>query len=159
MSEIISVYGVNGAVKNLFQVMQGQAVDRHGALITEDVRSFENILPRLFELKSIREERKARELQRDRMQQEVQRSHLDRLSKQLRSAVRGRSVDRGLLESGLMDYYKAGGSPSDFKRYLRQQVLISVTEKSSRKLLEALKKSDEQGQAMRLMRLQMDDNL
>ena len=159
MSEIISVYGVNGAMRNLFQTLNDSAVDRHGALINDSIRSWESAIPRLMELKSVRETRKAQELNRDRMQREIQRSHIERLSKQLRTAARGNAIDTELMESALMDYYLAGGNPADFKRYLREQVLASSFEKSSRLLLQALRASDEKGLAMRLMAVGADDGM
>jgi len=159
MSEIISVYGVNGAARNLFQTLNDSAVDRHGALINGSIRSWESAIPRFMELKSVRETRKAAELNRDRMQREIQRGHIDRLSKQLRTATRGGKLDNELMESALMDYYLAGGNPTDFKRYLREQVLASSFEKSSRLLLEALRASDEQGKAMRLMAVGADEGM
>ena len=157
ISEIISVYGVNGAARNAFQILQDTSVDRHGAVIENNIRDWENLIPRFMELKSLREQQKAREMHRDRMQQERQRSHIDRLSKQLRTAVRSGTVDGELVESALMDYYKAGGNPTHFKRYLREQILAASFEKSSRLVLQAIRASDEQGQAARLLRIVDDD--
>ncbi len=157
MSEIIATYGVNGAVKNLFEVMNGQSVNRHGETINADVRTFESIIPRLVELKSVREERMARELQRDRVQQHIQQEHIFRLSKQMRSAIRGNSVDNELIESAMGDFIKAGGNPSGFTRYIRQQLMMSQFDKSSRMILKAVRASDEQGKMGRLMKHIMPD--
>lgn len=157
MSEIMSLYSVNGFSRNLFEALQGASVDRHGALINDSIRSWESAIPRFMELKSMRETRKAAELQRDRVQRQIQRGHIDRLSKQLRAAVRGGKVNAELLESSLQDYALAGGVPSDLKRYLREQVLASSFEKSSRLLLNALRVNDDEGKTMRLLRVTADE--
>jgi len=157
IAENISVYGVNGFLRNSMQILNNTSVDRHGATIENEIRTFENILPRMMELRSRREEKKARELQRDRIQQQKQRGHMDRLSKQLRTAVRAGKVDAELIENALMDYYKAGGNPANFKRFLREQILTASFEKSSRLLLQAIRASDEQGKAARLLRVTDDD--
>lgn len=157
IGEIISVYGVNGFLRNSMQILQNTSVDRHGATIENEIRTFENIIPRMMELKSLREIKKSKELQRDRIQQQTERAHMDRLSKQLRTAVRAGDVDGELIESALMDYYKAGGNPTHFKRFLREQILTASFEKSSRLLLQAIRASDEQGKMARLMRITDDD--
>ncbi len=157
ISEIMSVYSVNGFLKNVFQVIQNTSVDRHGATIENEIRTFENIIPRLVEMKSTREAQKARELQRNRVQRQIKKGHIDRLAKQFRTAMRAGDLDGEMIEEGLMDYYKAGGSPTNFKRFLKEQILSASFEKSSRLLLELIGKSDAQGGAARLLRVAGDD--
>lgn len=157
ISEIISIYGVNGFLRNTFQVIQNTSVNRHGATIENEIRTFENILPRLIEMKSTREAQKAREMQRDRVQREIKKGHISRLAKQFRTAARAGDLDAEMIEEGLMDYYKAGGSPTNFKRFLKEQILTASFEKSSRLLLELIRKSDAQGGAARLLRVAGDD--
>jgi len=159
MSEIMSLYSVNGFARNLFQELNNTAVDRHGAVINNNIRSFESSLPRFFEFKSTRETRKAKELQRDRMQREIERGHMNRLRTQLRAAIRGGNVNKELIESALQDAWNAGLPPEDFASFFREQVIVGTTEKSTRLLLRALKQSDEQGKAMRLWRMTMDDEI
>ncbi len=157
ISEIISIYCVNGFCKNVFQILQNTSVDRHGATIENEIRTFENIIPRLVEMKSTREAQKARELQRNRVQRQIKKGHIDRLAKQFRTAMRAGDLDGEMIEEGLMDYYKAGGSPTNFKRFLKEQILSASFEKSSRLLLELIGKSDAQGGAARLLRVAGDD--
>lgn len=157
IGETLAVYQGNGFLRNVIQVAQNTSVDRYGAVVENNIRTFENIIPRLMELKSQRETDKAREMQRDRMQREIQRGNVDRLSRQLRTAVRSGNIDGELIESALADYYAATGSIDGFKRYVREQVLTASFEKSSRLLLTALRQSDEQGKVARLIRLTGDD--
>ena len=155
MSEIISVYGVNGAARNMAQMLQGQAVDRRGATINSNVRDFESSIARAFELKSMRETRKAEEIYRDRMQQITERGHIERLSKRLRAASRGGDIKPELLNDALMAYVEAGGSPDYLSRYLKEQIMVAQFDSATRMLLKALRQNDEQGKAMRLMNILM----
>ena len=157
ISEILSVYGVNGFLRNMTQTLQNTSLDRHGATVENEIRTWENMIPRFMELKSVREQRKAREIQRDRMQREIQNGHITRLARQLKTAVRAGDIDAEMVEQGLLDYYAAGGEPTDYKRFVKEQILSAKFEKSSRLLLRALRQSDEQAQAARLMRLTGDD--
>ena len=157
ISEIISVYGVNGFLRNAFQIIQNTAVDRHGATIENEIRTFENIIPRFIEMKSTRQAQKAREMQRNRVQREIKKGHISRLAKQFRTAIRANNLTGELLEQGLMDYYKAGGSVPNYKRWVKEQVLTAKFEKSSRLLLELIRKSDDRGGAARLLRVAGDD--
>ncbi len=157
ISEILSIYSGNGFLKSTFQILQNTSVDRHGATIENEIRTFENIIPRLIEMKSTREAQKAREMQRNRIQREVKKGHISRLAKQFRTATRAGNLDAEMIEKGLMDYYKAGGNPSNFKRFLKEQILTAKFEKSSRLLLELIRRSDDSGGAARLLRLAGDD--
>ena len=157
ISEILSIYSGNGFLKSTFQILQNTSVDRHGATIENEIRTFENIIPRFIEMKSTRQAQKAREMQRNRVQREIKKGHISRLAKQFRTAIRANNLTGELLEQGLMDYYKAGGSVPNYKRWVKEQVLTAKFEKSSRLLLELIRKSDDRGGAARLLRVAGDD--
>lgn len=153
MNEVIATYGVNGAVRSLFEQINGQSVDRRGATINSNVRDWETILPRLFELKSMREMKAAKEIHRDRMQQITEANHIKKLSLQMRAASRGGIIDAEMIEASMLGYVNAGGSPAYWKRWLKEQILTAQFDVPTRNLLKALRQSEEQGKMARYMQV------
>ena len=108
-------------------------------------------------MKSTREARKAQEMQRNRVQRETKKGHLSRLAKQIRTATRAGDLTAEMFEKVAMQYIKAGGTGPNWQRWVKEQVLTAKFEKSSRLLIELIRRSDETGGAARLIRLAGDD--
>lgn len=157
IAEAISVYGVNGFIKNMMQLSLGYSVDRGGQVVNSDVYNPEDILARMVELRSNRELDKMRAIRRDRVANEIKQERLRKVRHQLRSAFRGDSVDKDIVEQSLQEYYKAGGSPEHFRRFLREQVMASRFEKPQRMLMEALRANELDGGTARLILYYTDD--
>jgi hypothetical protein len=156
LAEIVSTNAVNGSLKNAAQIGLGYSVDRSGQLINSDTRRFPDLLARSFELRTLNESRKFKEMSRDRLVNEQKAEHGRRINKRLRAASRGSGISDDDLNDILTDGFRAGFSLTQLKNKIRQSAIIGQYEISERKLIEALKRNDDAGRIARLMRLQDD---
>lgn len=147
-TEIVSIYGVNGFVKNMAQLAQGYSVDRARNLIEEDTRTLQNVTARLIELKTQQEHRKINELRRDAVNSQMYADRISNLQTQLLTSLRSGDLDSETMEGILGDYIKAGGSPEHFKQFVRRAAIKSQVEKPFLQMLEKIRQSnDENGMA------------
>lgn len=156
LAEIVSTNAVNGALKNIAQIGLGYSVDKSGQLVNADTRRNMDLLARGFELRTLNEVRKYKEMARDRLQQEQKAEQNRRMNKRLRSAMRGDGITSEVFEEIGEEHFLRGGTRAGLKNRLRQAAIVGQLEVTDRKLIEAARRSDDEGKIMRLRRLSDD---
>jgi hypothetical protein len=159
IAEAISLYSVNGAIKNMAQVGLGYSVDRKGQMVNQEVRRIPDLLARAVELKTLNETRRMKELQRDRVRLEIQANRMRSLRSKLRTEMRKGSISQDALDDILGDYYRTKGSLDGFKAFLRSNALRAQFSQVDLELMKALRTNSDDGRMMRLFELVAEDNL
>ncbi|MCK5641266.1 MAG: hypothetical protein KAJ19_10725, partial [Gammaproteobacteria bacterium] len=156
MQEIISLYGVNGAIRNVANTSQGYSIDRRGQLISSEMRDFGSLFSHTLELKTLKERKVQRELARDRNRTEMQAAVRNRLHKGLRTMIRSGDMDADDLDNLLSDAYRSGVTGRDLRRIIKADALVSTIDVNSRELLKALGANQDAGRIMRLYNIEAD---
>lgn len=158
IAEAISVYGVNGALKNTMQFGLGYSVDKSHNLITADTRTAENVIARIIELKTQTENRKMQELRRDAIQKSVYKDRVAGLKDALMTRVRAGDLTQESIEPILQNYIRAGGTADGFRTVIREAAIGAYVEKPMQLLLERLKTNKDENGSARLL-LEYGDGL
>jgi len=158
LAEVWSNQAVNGAIKNGLNGMLGYKVDRAGQLVNSDVRRMSDVLAMTFELKTVSENNKRKEVRRDRLMQEQKAENARALNKQLRSFARSPDgIDDDTFESILQNGVKQGMTFESLKNSMKSAAIIGQVEITDRNLVQALRKNLDAGRTARLLRFQEDD--
>ena len=155
MREILSVYGVNGALKNVATHTQGYSIDRAGDMINADVNNITDAIAHSVELKSLREHERMREMSKDKRTEMVKREHISVVRKSFKTLVRNldSTSDEDFseqIDDILGAYYEANGDPEYLRAMMRRWSAEAVTDKPLRLLLDRLKKNAQDGGTARL---------
>ena len=145
-------------MKNFSQLALGYSVDKSGQLVNADTRRGTDVVARIFELKTVAENNKRKEVTRDRLMQEQKAARSRRLNKQLRAASRSEDgITSDLLENVITEGMKQGVSMQQIKASVKSGIIVGQTEITDRNLTSALRQNLDEGRISRLMRFQDDD--
>ena len=154
--ENISNYAVNGAIKNITKVAAlGYEVDKKGNLMIADTRKPQEMIARFVELDSMEKHRTRRELNRDYIRREIQAEKRNLLGRSLKTLLRENpDTDQfsKRLGSIAQDYFRSGGDVEHFRNLVRQSAIKGLIDVRHRKLIEAVRRADDAGQIIRLLR-------
>lgn len=153
--EILSVYGVNGTIRNIATHTQGYSIDRAGDMVNSDVNNIVDSIAHGVELKSLREHERMREMAKDKRTEMVKREHLSVVRKSFKTLTRN---IEGMEEEefseridGIMGaYYEANGDPEMIRAMMRRWAVEANADKSLLLLVSRLKKNAQDGGTMKL---------
>lgn len=157
-AEIMANYAPLGVVRNMLDVALGYDVDRRGNVINSELNTVTEIASRFLELKTTEEHKKIRELARSQAIQKRRQELLERLAKRIKADARGGALagdnGREVLNEYIREYLKIGGDYDMFKRFLQNNLLKGVTDRTRLELLRAFRSSYRQQEAARLLLLE-----
>lgn len=126
-AEIVSLYGVNRAVKGLATLISGKLVDRNGDLIDASIDSPMEYLANGLALKTMSQHVRERQRRADQMKRRTWRQERQKIVRRLKRAIRD-GVD---VSEQLREIYEAtGGRPGGYKRWLNYVYTTATSTKS-----------------------------
>lgn len=155
-AEIVAQYSTHKLTRSGIELAQGYATDRRGDLLTEDTRTGISIAARAAGLKPLREAQRQQTLYRSRQIDLYNRELRNRLGKAIRQTIRDGGDEKQVMQAfnkHVQNYIKSGGSLKYLRPYLAEQFLRATQPKADREFLKALKASDDDGDAVRYLRI------
>lgn len=152
IAEIVSNHAINGAVRNSIDWYMGYDVDKRGLLINADLDSSLEGVARVFEFKTQREFKLAREYGRSIRIGQLRSDHIDSLNQKIMTAARDGKLNGDnpqLLNEYMREAARIGMTYPDFRRLLGATVKRGLIDKSSREMMEAFASSHRQREAAR----------
>jgi len=156
MAEIVQTNGVSGIAKFIATRGLGYSVDKTGQMVNADANSYENILASSFELQSLTEFRKRKEINRDRLLTEQKAFNSKQMNLQLRSLMRGGDISQDAMSGMITNAMEQGVSMQEFRNKVKASAIIGTISKSDRSLVQAIKRNDDEGRIARYLRFQDD---
>ncbi len=167
MAEIMARANVNKMTSNLIEMALGRGQDARGNTIDEfssigeiiddpsaafidDAKTQVAIASRVLGFKSHMSDQLRHEVRHSNVTENIQGELQKRLGESLRSRAYHGSLTSEHVEGYLSSYIKAGGRAENFQKYFTSQVVNATTDKASKEIAEALKRSSNNNQLARL---------
>ena len=153
MAEILGTYSINRPIKYLMELATGYSLDRSGEVISDEVRNGMGIAARIVGMRPMQEAKSIETLNRIKATEMQQAQAVADLRMSTRSYVRGGDMSDSELVDAMRKYVEAGGNPSGFARWFRDQLIAATVKKTDRKLLDVINDPNKGYDTIRLMHL------
>lgn len=153
VAEILARGIPNREIRNVLDLAAGHTTDGAGQIILDNTRDWHTALTRLAGFKTVKEQKVIEEFSRERVTRMRQQDIMDNLRHMIRASIRNGNFNSDTMEKAIKMYLDAGGSPSAFPDYLKEQAVRSLVDKTTLEAMDAVSDPNRQGDFMRLIRI------